>query len=50
MIAGEGEQGMLNNEVDKVVVVNEMYWVRLDSMMSSSRGVFKLPYLSNLAA
>ena len=50
VIPGEGEQGVLNNEMDKVIVGDEMYWGRLDSMMSSSRGAFKLSYLSDLAA
>ena len=50
LIPGEDEQGVLNNEIDKVVMGDEMYWGGLDLMMSRLRGAFKASYLSNLAA
>ena len=50
MILGEGEQGVLNNEVDKIVVGDKMFLGRLDLMMSGPSGPFKLSYLSDLVA
>ena len=50
VIPKEGEQGVLNNEVDKVVLGDTIYWGGLDLMMSRPRGAFKASYLSELAA
>ena len=49
VILGEGEQGVLNNEVDKVVVGDKMYWGAID-LMRRPRGAFKAFYMTELGA
>ena len=48
VIPHEGEQGVLNNEVDKVVVGDEIHQDGLDSMMSRLKGAFKASYVYDL--
>ena len=49
VIPGEDEQGVLNNEVDKVVVGDKMYWGGIN-LMRRPRGAFKAFYMTELGA